>query len=300
MPTDMGGNPFQTSLSALAPRFEQLTRGALQELAPKATIVVPLGSIEQHGPHLPVWADTAIVSAIAQRAADTAATEVPVVVAPTLPFGFAHHHLPFGGTISIDLPVYMDVIASIGRSLAADGFRRLLFINGHGGNDGAVRSVGDRLVVQEGLEVHVAGTSYWTCAADALAELALDVGPVPGHAGGFETSCLLALHPELVKTDLIPAPEEDLQPLAHVAMPGAVVRRPGAWQASDGRTDDSRRASREIGEWALTAISEAVARFIIEFHRGSRTEASPGGHVSTPPEPRTSLGRQIAAEGAIH
>lgn len=254
-------------------QFDQLTRDELAELAPDATVVVPLGSTEQHGPHLPVCVDTAIVTALTERAAAQAARDIPVVVAPTLPFGFAHHHLPFGGTISIDLTTYVDILTSIGRTLAADGFRRILFLNGHGGNDGPIRMVGDRLVVEDGLDVHVAASSYWTIAQDALSGLGPDIGPVPGHAGTFETSCLLALHPDLVRVDRIPPPEDGVTPLARVAMPGAVVRRPTTWEVSDGRTDDSRLATAEIGEKILTAITDQVARFIVDFHRAADTDS---------------------------
>ena len=248
-------------------RFEEQTREALRGIAPGATAVVPLGSIEQHGPHLPVCVDTAIVSDIARRAVDQAASSVPAVVLPTLPFGFAHHHLQFGGTVSIGLATYLDVITDIGRSLALGGFRRIVYLNGHGGNDAPVREVGDRLVFEQGLDVHVAGTSYWTCAADALAALGLDVGPLPGHAGGFETSCLLALRPDLVDRTLLPALEDRLQPLATAGLDGAVVRRPGVWRESDGRTDDSKAADGDVGTRALEAISQRVAQFLVDFHR---------------------------------
>jgi creatinine amidohydrolase len=252
------------------PRFDELTREDLRSIAPDATAVVPLGSTEQHGPHLPVCVDTAVVSHLVDRAAEQANEQVPVVVTPALPFGFAQHHLAFGGTISIDLPVYLDVLTSIGRSLAIDGFRRILFINGHGGNDAPVRAVGDRLVHELGLDVLAGGTSYWTCAADALRELDLQVGPVPGHAGGFETSCLMALRPDLVRTQRLPGIEPELQPLAEIAMPGAAVRRAGTWEASDGRTDDASRADAAIGERALAAVAERLAEFIVQFHRAGR------------------------------
>lgn len=266
-------------------RFDQLTRTDLAEIAPRATVVVPLGSIEQHGPHLPVCVDTAIVSTLAERAATLASEHIPVVLAPTLPFGFADHHLAFGGTISIGLSTYLEVLTSIGRSLVLDGFRRILFLNGHGGNDAPVREVGDRLVFELKLPAHVAGTSYWSCAADALAELNLDIGPMPGHAGGFETSCLLAIAPELVRTDLMPSPESDLQPLARVQMPGAVIRRPGAWEISDGRTDDSGRASAEIGHRVLDALSQRISRFIVDFHHAADALPAPS---------------RIDADGEVH
>src|SRR5579872_4279698 len=74
-------------------RFDALTRDELRALAQEATVVVPLGSTEQHGHHLPVRTDTAIVTALAERAAERAVQHVPVLVTPTLPFGFAEHHI---------------------------------------------------------------------------------------------------------------------------------------------------------------------------------------------------------------
>lgn len=252
-----------------ATRFEEHTRGELRELAPTATVVVPVGSIEQHGPHLPVMTDTAIVTELAWRAAQIAGDQISVVVAPALPYGFARHHVPFGGTISIDLTTYLAVLTSIGRSLADGGFTKIVFLNGHGGNDSAIRAVGDRLVHEEGLQVDVAGTSYWTCAASVLAEVDPALGPVPGHAGGFETSCMMALRPELIDEADRPAPEADWQPLARDALSGGAVRRPGVWEVSDGRTDDGRGATPELGAELLQKIAARVAEFLVDFHRAA-------------------------------
>ncbi|MEV0792562.1 creatininase family protein [Kribbella sp. NPDC050459] len=249
--------------------FEELTRDELSELAPRALVVVPVGSIEQHGPHLPVGVDCVIVSELARRAAAEAGRTMPVLVTPTLPFGFAQHHVPFGGTVSINVATYQEVLTDIGKSLVASGFRRLFFLNGHGGNDPSVQAVGDRLVFELGLDVHVAAASYWTCAADILAGLDLGIGPVPGHAGAFETSCMLAIAPDQVRTEVLPIADGILQPLAATAMGEAVVRRPGVWSASDGRTDDASGASAALGEKALTAIAERVARFVIDFHQST-------------------------------
>lgn len=247
-------------------RLDHLTRGAIGRLAPDATVVVPLGSTEQHGHHLPVCTDTAIVTEIAIRAARQVAESMPIVVAPALPYGFAHHHLPFGGTISIGMSTYLDVLTDVGASLHASGFRRLLFLNGHGGNDLVMRAVGDRLLFERGLDMVVAATSYWTCAAHELLALE-DIfgGPVPGHAGGFETACLMSIAPELVDRDLIPEAEPEVQPVGVVADAHATIRSAGVWQRSDGRTDDARGATAEKGVQALDAIVQSVADFALGF-----------------------------------
>ncbi|WP_230208431.1 creatininase family protein [Microlunatus sp. Gsoil 973] len=248
-------------------RFDDLTREELARLAPGATVVVPIGSIEQHGPHLPVCADTEIITHVARSAVELAAETASVLVTPTLPFGLAQHHLPFGGTISFSSKVYLDLLTEIGTSLVNDGFQRILFLNGHGGNVSAAAMVADRLAYEYRLDAHIAAASYWECGADSLAKLDLDGAPAPGHAGSFETSCLLALRPELVHTDRIPPAEGELQPLAEQSAFTSTVRLPEVWQRSDGRTDDSHSASTELGHIALKMIIADVAEFIVRFHR---------------------------------
>jgi creatinine amidohydrolase len=248
-------------------RFDDHTREELRLFAPDAAVVVPIGSIEQHGPHLPVSTDTEIVTYLAHSAASAAAESVPVLVTPTLPFGLAQHHLPFGGTISFSSKVYLEMLSEIGTSLVTDGFQRIVFLNGHGGNASAAAMVADRLAYEYRLDARIAAASYWECAADSLEKLDLDGAPKPGHAGAFETSCLLALRADLVRSDHIPQEEEELQPLAKQSAFGPTVRLPGVWQRSDGRTDDSHSASAGLGKKALEMISADVADFIVRFHR---------------------------------
>lgn len=251
-----------------AVRFEELTREELNDLAPEATVVVPVGSTEQHGPHLPVCVDTAIVTHLVQLAAENIGDAFPLVVTPTLPFGFAHHHLPLGATISISSRVYVDVLTEIVKSLAASGFRRIVFVNGHGGNASAVSLAAQSVAYETEHPVHVAGTSYWHVAADVLADLDLDGAPKPGHAGSFETSCLLAMRPDLVRIDKFPKREDALQPLSELSdyASKATIRKVGIWEISDGRTDDSHAATAEIGEKVLADIADQVAKFLTWFH----------------------------------
>jgi creatinine amidohydrolase len=248
-------------------RFEARTRDELAALAPDATVVVPLGSTEQHGHHLPVCVDTALVEAIARRAGAIACEQVPTLVTPTLAVGFAEHHVPFGGTISLTGATYVAVLTDIGASLARQGFRRLVFLNGHGGNDAALKHVLDRLATERRVDAHLAGASYWELARGALAELGLAPGLVPGHAGHFEISLMLALAPGLVRLDLRPTDDVPATPIGTPEPGGARVHRPGRWEASDGRTDDARRASAELGARVLEDVALHVADFVVAFHR---------------------------------
>ncbi len=125
-----------------------------------ALAVLPIGSLEQHGPHLPVITDTASASAAAIRAARLVAGEMPVLVLPGLWTGMSEHHLPFGGTISLNFSELQGVLRGVVRSLRAIGFARLLIVNGHGGNVEPLAVAARELAHEFGLPV-VACTPWY-------------------------------------------------------------------------------------------------------------------------------------------
>jgi creatinine amidohydrolase len=176
----------------------EMTREQIGQLAAETVVVLPTASIEQHGPHLPILTDSIICEAICLRAAEEAAAEAPVTVLPTLFFGLSRHHLPYPGVVSLTSTTYVRAIQEICETLARSGFRRLAIINGHGGNDEAIR-LAARDVMND-LPVTILAASYWNLAGPEVEKLASESGvdPVPGHAGGFETSLILALRPDLV------------------------------------------------------------------------------------------------------
>lgn len=246
-------------------RFDALTRDELCAAAATTTLVIPVGSTEQHGHHLPTRVDAAIVEAIAARGVTLAADQIPALLAPTLPYGCSHHHLPFGGTMSLTTTTYVEVVCDLVAGLAAQGFRSIVLLNGHGGNDAALRVAVDRLTNELRCGAHVAATSYFQIASSDWS---------PGHAGHFETSLMLALTPELVHLERRPHDAEAVTPLGRRDVPGGKIGRPGLWESSDGRTDDAREASAETGERLLAEISQAVAEFIVAFHHSTFDAAS--------------------------
>lgn len=151
------------------------------ELDGRAPIVlVPVGSLEQHGPHLPVDTDTRIAVAVAERAA---LGRGDVVVAPPIAIGASGEHAGFPGTLSIGTEALRSVLVELGRS--ADRFGGVIFVNGHGGNHEAIRDA-VQILTGEGRSVRSWSTS------------------VPGgdaHAGRTETSLLLAIAPETVRLE---------------------------------------------------------------------------------------------------
>ena len=163
-----------------------------------ALAVLPIGSLEQHGPHLPVITDTASASAAAIRAAQLVAGDLPVLVLPGLWTGMSEHHLPFGGTISLNYSELAGVLRGVVRSLRAIGFARLLIVNGHGGNVEPLAVAARELAHEFGLPVVACTPWYLTRAAVAtIAETA----ETPAHACEGETSMMMAIAPELVRTD---------------------------------------------------------------------------------------------------
>lgn len=243
--------------------FQEFTRAELRALAPDALAVFPVGATEQHGPHLPVGTDHYAVEYIARAAAALAAETITVVVAPTLPFGSSHHHLPFGGTMSLGTEVYYRVVRDLVESLITDGFRRIFIVNGHGGNNELVQLVARDLARTH--PAHLAAASYWDIAWEALVAASAHVpGGLPGHAGAFESSLVLALRPDLVRE---PRPHRDdvtgSDPRGHQAYRAEFH---GRWQAMDGYSDSPDRATAERGRAYLAAAIPAVSAAFTAFY----------------------------------
>lgn len=241
-------------------RFADSTRA---ELRPRTgdLLVIPLGSTEQHGDQLPVCTDSAVIAAIADRACALAGAEagVDVLLAPVLTVGVSGHHLPFGGTISVHATGYLTLLGDLVRGLWAQGFTRILLLNGHGGNDAPMRVAVESLSLERGADHRLVGLSYWDLAPQ------LDGIPVPGHAGRFETSLMLALHPELVEKT--PA-DTAIRALGRPGVAGLHDARRAEWSASDGITDGAAESTAAEGERLLGRIVDAVAEVLVELADG--------------------------------
>jgi creatinine amidohydrolase len=248
-------------------RFEELTRGALRDRAGDSLFVWPVGAIEQHGPHLPVGTDTFHAEDVTRRAASIAATEIPVVVVPVMPFGSSPHHLVFGGTMSLATETYYRVIMELAESLVTGGVRRLFIVNGHGGNHELVQLVARDLALRH--QVDVAAGSWWSMAWDALIDAgAHAVGRMPGHSGAFETSLVMALRSELVESEL---PHRDDPGATDPRRFGGLHRAElhGFWQEIDGYTDSPDLGSAELGRRYLDVAGRAVADQLVAFWKMS-------------------------------
>ncbi|MFO0789089.1 MAG: creatininase family protein [Pirellulales bacterium] len=161
-------------------------------------VILPTGSFEQHGPHLPFTTDTDIATAVAEGVERRLANRVLLV--PTVWTGMSTHHMHFPGTIDVPQKVYMRLIAALGKSLASMGAKRVFILNGHGGNDTPIKAT-----LRE-LKSAVPATrfvfaSYWSIAGRTISEVReSDLGGV-GHACEMETSIMLHLDATRVHMD---------------------------------------------------------------------------------------------------
>ncbi len=173
-------------------RFDELTDPEIAAaLARSPRVVLPMGSVEQHGPHLPTGTDFFAAVAIALQVAE----RIDALVLPLCPLGVTPMHMPFPGTVSLRPQTLQDVVADIGSSLAAHGCREFVILNWHEGNIPSLALVAERLHRDMGLAVVVVQACY-------VAEERF--GPRAGgltHGGKIETWSVLASRPDLVHLD---------------------------------------------------------------------------------------------------
>jgi creatinine amidohydrolase len=177
--------------------LEHLTWPEVKKLKPSRHVVLlPLGSFEQHGPHLPLTTDTDLVTAIA-RGVERARPR-QVLCLPTLWPGHSTHHLFFPGTLSISQQPYISMVIELCRSIARMGGQRVFLLNGHGGNDVPLRAV-LRELKTDLPKLQFVLASYWSLAAETIRQVRESESGGLGHACEMETSMMLHLHPERVK-----------------------------------------------------------------------------------------------------
>ena len=239
--------------------WKELTAAELRDKAQAgAVVLLPVGSMEQHGPHLPVGVDTYLSEGVCRAAAETIAGEMPVVVAPTLWCGMAEHHMAFGGTFTLDIPTYRAVLGCLLKSLERHGFKRALIVNGHGGNIAALAAfLPDMARDVPGVALRV--TTPYEPARKAIAPILEDQDSVH-HACEVETSMMMVVAPDTVRRDKL---AEAHGPPHWTPQPPGVARYVSFRDATaSGVIGDARRASPEKGHKLLAAVSGAIVAIL--------------------------------------
>lgn len=248
-------------------------------------VILPLGAIEQHGPHLAVSTDTDIVTMVAMGAEEQLSDLM--VLCPTLVFGSSHHHLSFGGTLSLSPALYTQVVVDLVASLLQNGFRRIVLLNGHGGNITPVKQALALLNAGNALsrEANIVLATYWELAGPAFAGEPPMESPALSHACEYETSLMLHLFPSRVFMDKVeradrPASNgytgwEDDEPYR-----GVTIFKGTEYISSNGSSGEPQLATAEKGAHLYGKAVGALVKFIKAFVKWPFLPALGGGAVA--------------------
>ncbi|NUP98567.1 MAG: creatininase family protein [Armatimonadetes bacterium] len=234
-----------------------------------AVVILPIGSCEQHGDHLPVLTDTMLVSGVADRVR----AELPAerfLWLPTLWLGCSEHHRAMPGTVSLPADLYIAVLERVLEGFVADGFSRIVLLNGHGGNvvpgSQALYNVCQR---HNRPDLWIVLCTYWIAGAQGIASLEVMETPRLTHACEYETSMMLTLRPDLVDMAKAKGGLRDFpSDWYHPSSPGIsrVTAARGFHQMStNGAMGDPSLATAPKGEALLTAITPEIVGFLTEF-----------------------------------
>jgi creatinine amidohydrolase len=230
------------------------------------TVIVPTGSTEQHGPHGPLLTDVLIPQEVARRVAP----RVGALVAPPISYALSYPHVGFTGVVHIRIPTFMALVEDVCVSLAAVGFQKVVFLNGHYDNTYAIAYACANARERLPADVVAFPINYW----DGMTpeESAEFFGAGTGlHANRGETSAMLAINPALVdmasaNAEMPPFPEVSNSAPVHTAFffsaPGSVHRatHSGTW-------GDARESTPEFGERYLAVVTEATVRMLDDIER---------------------------------
>jgi creatinine amidohydrolase len=223
--------------------LQNLTWPDVASLSKDTPIIFPVAALEQHGRHMPVFTDSMLMGEIARRAEERLGDRA--LFAPLQWLGNSHHHMDFPGTLSAEPRLYLDLLCGLLENFIQHGFKRLLILNGHGGND-----VPGKQAVFETRQRHrnrkdllLAFVTYWNLAPEAHKAHPDLKQSVMGHACEWETSMVLRLAPHLVKDH----PNVPPQSFGNAFEPAS-----RGWTMTDrsehGHIGDPRSASAEKGE----------------------------------------------------
>lgn len=251
--------------------YGDLTSPDLGRIAPHTVALLPLAAIEQHGNHLPVVTDTALVTEIARRA--EAALPDTVALLPTLWPGSSHHHFGFPGTISIRSETYILVLKDLVDSLIASGFQRIVLLNGHGGNVGPANEALYRISLEhQGPDAPwVTCATYWRLAGEELAAQTFMETPNLTHACEYETSMMMGLRTEWVHLDRAKGARTEryskfYDPLGYTPSKVSICETFGQ-MTNTGAMGLPEKATREKGNQLFQLISQSVIEFLAEFSK---------------------------------
>jgi creatinine amidohydrolase len=250
-------------------------------VAEESVAVVPLGSTEQHGPHLPEGTDHVIAEALAREACE----RTGFLCTPTVNVGVSPHHRQFHGTMWVDAPVFRDYVESLSRNLTYHGIDRIVYVNAHGGNVEHLREVGRRLH-----EDRTAFAVEWMW-NESIPDLVEDLFETPGpHGGPKETAMILHVARELVREDRLADARDgglvDWRTREGARVNGARVFYDAVENTDNGVLGDQTDATPEKGRQLFEAATEQLVELLAWIDDRPFEDLMPRPHVDPQPGSR--------------
>lgn len=244
-----------------------------EAMAKNPVILLPIGTVEQHGPHLPVNADNMVAEYVSVRAAE----RTNALIAPAINYGCSAAFHKFAGTISIRQETLIAMIRDVCRALIAHGFQRIVFVNNHGGNEPACEQVARELKAEHGI---VIGSVYpWKIGYLLMRDAYEDPDTAYGHGAEPETSAMMAMFPEDVVQERMESgsyrPFSGWRPRGYniVDVPGQSAKGTVYLDADEvspnGVTGDPSVASVEHGEVWIERVVEFTVAFIDHYDQAT-------------------------------
>ncbi len=233
--------------------MENLTWNEFDEIKERANIVIlPIGSVEAHGKHLPLGTDVFAPMEIAKRVeAKLKERDIEILVAPPIWYGHSFVLNIFPGTVNVKADTLRRYVRDVMEEFAEEGFKRIILLNGHGGNYYPLVEACEE--VAEKYEVEIWLINWWIDFKEDI----LSICSSQGHAGEDETSVMLAIKPELVKMEKAVGEKRSSRV--------RIIRKDiGLELFPDGANDNPKGATKEKGEAILSIISEKIVRLILE------------------------------------
>jgi len=250
-------------------RWEKMTTADFAALDhERAVAVLPVAAIEQHGHHLPLSVDTAIVNGIVRGVIELLPGDLPVTFLPTMPVGKSNEHIAFPGTLTLSAETLTRLWTEIGESVARSGVRKLVLLNSHGGQPQIMDIVARDLRVR--LKMFVVALSYWAVGMpEGLFPAAEQVHGI--HGGSSETSLMLHLHPDLVRDEerrnFVPTSIAMTERYKYLRPEGAGVGF--GWQTQDlneqGACGNALDADRERGQKIIAHVAPRIVELLREI-----------------------------------
>ena len=246
-------------------------------LAAQTVAVLPVGAVEQHGPHLPVSVDATLLQGIVDAALPLLPADVPVLVLPAQNVGLSTEHLNFPGTLSLPPQLIIALWTAMGNAVARAGIKKLLMFNTHGGQVAVMDIVARELRMAHGMLVYSCSWGNLPLPAAVTDQFSADEHRFGIHGGEIETSMMLHLAPELVRMDLAGCFHSTSQDRAqHFSILGNGKSAKMGWAMEDynpcGAVGNAAGATAEKGQTVVQAAALQLAQLLQEIYALADTQ----------------------------